>query len=89
MLLLNPYVDEDDKAIPYIENRSLDGFLKYYKDGNCLDNCTKCKYCGKIAKKSIRIDKEASEKHLSELDNFNNGLISSKFVPRKPTQKTT
>ncbi len=88
MLLFNPYVKEDDKAIPYLDNKALDGFLNYFIENKCADNCEKCKYCKSIAGKAISIDQGAVGKHLEELKHFNNGLISSRFVPRKQIFET-
>ena len=33
----------------YIDNRKLDDFIKFFKDGLCTGNCLSCNYCKKIA----------------------------------------
>lgn len=44
----------------YIDNKKLDGFIDFFKNGNCSGNCNKCNYCKKIADKVIKRNDEIS-----------------------------
>lgn len=42
----------------YIDNKKLDGFLKFFVDNKCTGNCNSCGYCNLIAKKTITKNEE-------------------------------
>lgn len=52
----------------YIDNRKLDGFIDFFIQGKCNDDCKKCGYCNKVAQKVIYKNKEVSD-YLLELYN--------------------
>ena len=55
----------------YIDNRKLDGFIKFFKDGHCTGNCLSCNYCKTIADKVIVKNDEICN-YLEQLyDKFN------------------
>lgn len=39
----------------HIDNKKLDGFLKYFVHGNCIRDCNECDYCDKFAKIAINL----------------------------------
>lgn len=50
----------------YIDNKKLDNFIKFFIDGNCKNNCSKCNYCEMIANKVI-IENEEILSYLKKL----------------------
>ena len=58
---------ECDRHI-YIDNKKLDGFIKFFTSGNCTGKCEQCGYCKKIADKSIVPNKKV-RKYLLDLYN--------------------
>ena len=44
----------------YIDNKKLDGFLEFFKQGKCKGNCQNCNYCASISKKTITTNEEVS-----------------------------
>lgn len=50
----------------YIDNSKLDGFINFFLEGNCSNNCNGCGYCKKISDKVITKNKEVSD-YLKEL----------------------
>lgn len=67
----------------YIDNRSLDEFIKYFlEEGqNCnFDSCFNCNYCNEAAKKAVRItDRNALIDLIDKYENFLAGLISGRI----------
>ena len=41
-----------------IDNKKLDGFIKFFVDNKCSGNCKSCGYCKKISKKTITKNSE-------------------------------
>ncbi len=74
-LLMNfrPY----NSFMPYIDNRSLDGFINAFYNGTvqCTQDCKKCGYCLRFAEKSARGDIEAinrlAKRYFKEDDAYN------------------
>lgn len=56
----------------YIDNKKLDGFIKFFKDGRCTKNCLNCGYCNKIAEEVITRNDEVSNYLIKLYDEFNN-----------------
>lgn len=56
---------ECDRHI-YIDNKKLDGFIKFFTSGNCNGKCEQCGYCKKISEKSI-ISNDEIRNYLLEL----------------------
>lgn len=49
-------------ALPYIDNRTLDGFLDFFETKSCSQsNCNECRYCDKLSKKAVKITPEVLE----------------------------
>jgi len=47
----------------YIDNQALEGFLKFFAEGNCkAGDCAVCGYCQKIAQRAVKIDALDSQK---------------------------
>ena len=44
----------------YIDNKKLDGFIEFFKQGKCKGNCQNCNYCSSISKKVISTNEEVS-----------------------------
>lgn len=44
----------------YIDNKKLDGFIKFFVNNNCTGNCKSCGYCTRISKKVINRNEEVS-----------------------------
>lgn len=60
----NPQFEGEEKLEIEIDNKLLDGFLKYFLEGNCNYNCFDCNYCENIANKVIKINEERRVKYL-------------------------
>lgn len=45
----------------FIDNKKLNGFLEYFRNGNCKGNCQKCNYCSIISQNTITINEEVSD----------------------------
>lgn len=54
----------------YIDNRELNGFLDYFKKGNCYGQCDEggCTYCAEVAKRVVKIDASAANKYAKTVD---------------------
>ena len=50
----------------HIDNTKLDGFIDYFVNGNCTNNCNSCGYCKNISNKVITKNEEISN-YLREL----------------------
>lgn len=56
---LFPYAQAAPFAKAYIDNRALDGFLRFFVKGLCKKGvCEECGYCASVAKKAVRVNKE-------------------------------
>ena len=56
----------------YIDNRKLDGFIKYFLNNDCsLQTCQECVYCQNVSKEVLKIEPgrqlECMDKYVSEL----------------------
>ncbi len=61
----------------YIDNKKLDGFLKYFIDKDCsLQSCQECKYCEKVAKETLSIDPGSQPEKIKE---FLSELVSGEM----------
>ena len=56
----------------YIDNKKLDGFIKFFISGNCTGKCEQCGYCKKIAKKCIETNDEVRNYLLKLYNKFDN-----------------
>lgn len=45
----------------FLDNKKLNGFLEFFKQGNCKGNCASCNYCSNISKKVITINQEVTD----------------------------
>lgn len=50
----------------YIDNKKLNGFIDFFREGKCINNCNVCNYCKNISKNVITRNEEISE-YLKEL----------------------
>lgn len=55
----------------YIDNKKLNGFIDFFKEGKCTGNCGKCNYCKNVAKEVITRNDEVSDYLIELYDNFN------------------
>jgi hypothetical protein len=63
-----------------IDNRSLDGFIDYFKTNSCMDmDCEKCRYCHEWADKVVRIDPEWKQKMAAIYDDLLQETDSGSF----------
>ncbi len=61
----------------YIDNRALDGFLdKWPKHGCQHRDCEKCRYCHRLAERTVRIDPNYRDKALDQFDRLFEDLHS-------------
>jgi len=53
--VLHPYAGEGfTPALPYVDNRLLDGFIRHFRERSCcLASCEECGYCERIARKAV------------------------------------
>jgi len=63
-----------------IDNKALDGFLDFFEEGKCIDDCIACNYCGKVAKKAVHMDRELAAKYIESSRKLLEHLTTSKFV---------
>lgn len=56
----------------YIDNKKLNGFIKYFISGNCTGKCKQCGYCDRIAKNCIRTNEEVRSYLLDLYNKFDN-----------------
>lgn len=56
----------------YIDNKKLNGFIKYFVSGNCTGKCKQCGYCDRIAKNCIRTNEEIRSYLLDLYNKFDN-----------------
>lgn len=60
---------ECDRHI-YIDNKKLEGFIKFFISGNCNGKCDQCKYCEKISNISIVPNDEVKDYLLELYDKY-------------------
>ena len=53
-----------------IDNKKLDGFIKFFVDNKCSGNCKSCGYCKKISEKTITKNSEVCEYLLNLYNKF-------------------
>ena len=61
----------------HIDNQSLEGFIDFFKEQDCLSGCSNCNYCQEIADKVIEIDRDKADKYISVLESLLGELTSS------------
>ena len=61
-----------------IDNRSLEGFIDFFKKQDCLSGCDNCHYCQNIADKAIQFDRNEVNEYISKLVVSLENLSSSK-----------
>ena len=55
----------------YIDNRKLDGFINYFKNGNCKNNCQMCNFCYNISKRVIKKNNDICDYLIDLYNKFN------------------
>ncbi|MFH0832615.1 MAG: hypothetical protein V1900_02775, partial [Candidatus Aenigmatarchaeota archaeon] len=70
-LLENTFI-ETDKPPFYIDNKKLDGFINFFIDGNCKNECKRCDYCPNAAEKSVYagMQKEEIDAYRNKLEHL-------------------
>lgn len=62
----------------FIENRSLDGFIKFFVNNKCdHSNCYKCSYCKSAANKFVIIPKKHRNKVIAGCERYLNKVINT------------
>ena len=64
---------------PFIDNRTLDGFLDYFEEQNCVAGCADCTYCETVAKRTVHLDEQETRRYLGVLKELADDLISSRI----------
>lgn len=63
---------------PYIDNKSLNGFLEFYKKKECTGICDQCNHCEKYAKVAVKVNEVETKKQLDMYNKLLDELTSSK-----------
>lgn len=63
-----------------VDNRALDGFLEFFKQGKCTSLCHKCGYCESWAKKAITYDDESVDFYRKMLSKMAKEFTTSEFL---------
>jgi collagenase-like PrtC family protease len=58
----------------FLDNRNLDGFIDFFKEGRCTGVCHECGYCDKVAEKYLKI--EEKESYLKFLEKMKRKIIT-------------
>ena len=61
----------------HIDNKSLDGFIDFFKRQDCRAGCSSCDYCQRIADRVVEIDENEANKYITLLKNLLDELTSS------------
>jgi collagenase-like PrtC family protease len=69
---------------PQINNKALDGFIDFFVDGNCNDDCTECNYCKDFSRKAITIDASETKRQLSLYESIYEDLVTSTLFTDSP-----
>lgn len=80
---MNQYVNQvisgdhsKEDAPVYIDNKALDGFVRFLRDRECVSRCTRCGYCSKKVQKAIKVKDSYREKVLSLAGELEKGMLS-------------
>jgi len=60
----------------YIDNTKLNGFLKWFLDGKCDENCSSCGYCSRVAREVISYDESELRLYKDKLEKLLKGSLS-------------
>jgi len=63
-----------------IDNQALDGFLDFFLEGRCGEDCTRCNHCEKWTRKAIAIDYEIKEKYIESAKKLLRQMTRSEFM---------
>lgn len=70
---VSPMIFDDPS---FLDNRKLDGFIKFFIDGKCKSgNCDECNYCRNIANETFNIPDDYRKKMLSFCGKLANDII--------------
>lgn len=65
-----------DNDPTFLDNRKLDGFIDFFKDGRCQGNdCDECGYCRDIASRALYVPKDYRKKMLDAYGKFLGSLV--------------
>jgi len=69
-----------------VKARELDGFLKFFTDGNCSRHCNTCRYCGNWAEKAAEVigDRPA---YAARMDDIKERLMIGDFRTGRPAAR--
>ena len=63
-----------------IDNREMDGYLGFFRDGDCTQLCADpCSYCGDLAESAVHIDPQRKELVAKVLGNVQDAIFSGRL----------
>jgi collagenase-like PrtC family protease len=63
-----------------IDNRGLEGFLDFFEEGNCKDDCTTCGYCQEWTEKTVHFDRELAGKYIESAKKLLSHMTTGRFL---------
>ncbi|HOV26940.1 MAG TPA: U32 family peptidase [Pseudobacteroides sp.] len=72
---------------PYINNKSLDGFIKYFINKGCSGICNECNYCRSYAQKALKLDEKEMQSQLDTYESLLEDLTTSKMFLGKENKE--
>jgi collagenase-like PrtC family protease len=77
----NPLINEPLPPLDInIDNRALEGFLDFFEEGRCTDDCTACNYCDDWARKAVSFDENLAAMYIASANRLLEHLRTSRFV---------
>lgn len=74
---------------PYLDNKSLHGFLDFFRKVDCASSCGSCTHCADWAKKAVRYPEQDFARYLNALRELHQDLVTSKaFCESAKLEKT-
>lgn len=65
--------------MPYIDNKSLEGFIEFFKKDCCTGNCSDCNYCRNYADKVLKLDNCKAHMMREAYNGLYNDLVESRI----------
>jgi len=64
----------------YLDNQALEGFLDFFEEGNCKDECSTCSYCDEWAEKAVCYDRELAARYIESAKKLLKHMSTSRFA---------
>jgi collagenase-like PrtC family protease len=72
----------------YIDNRSLDGFIEFFKTNKCFGQCgVSCNYCAEVAKRAVKINTKERDSYVKLLDQILSAILNFRSPLEVPTSR--